>query len=53
MSQGDSYLPERDGPPEEKESYPLGFKITVALTALYLLWRLVQGVGWLISRAFG
>lgn len=53
MNHGDPYLPERDGRIEERESYPWGFKITIALTALYLLWRLVQGIGWLISRLFG
>lgn len=53
MSHGDSYLPETDGGTEEREPYPWGFKITIALTALYLLWRLIQGLGWLISRLFG
>lgn len=53
MSHGDSYLPERDGRIKERESYPWGFRITIALTALYLLWRLIQGMGWLISRVFG
>ena len=53
MSHRDPYLPERDGQTEERESYPWGFKITIALTALYLLWRLVQGMVWLISRLFG
>ena len=53
MNHGDSYLPERDGQTEERESYPWGFKVTIALTGLYLLWRLIQGIGWLISRLFG
>ena len=53
MGHGDSYLPERDGQAEEQVSYPLGFKITVALTVLYLLYRLGQGVVWLISAMFG
>ena len=53
MGHGDHYLPERDGRTEERESYPWGFKITIALTALYLLWRLMQGAAWLISRLFG
>lgn len=52
MSGSDSFLPEKDGPIEEKEPYPFGFKIVVALTVLYLLWRLGQGVLWLISRLF-
>lgn len=53
MSHGDPCLPERDGRAEERETYPWGFKVTIALTALYLLWRLIQGIGWLISRLFG
>ncbi len=53
MGHGDPYLPERDGQAEERVSYPLGFKITVALTVLYLLYRLGQGVLWLISAMFG
>ena len=52
MKGQESFLPEQDGPTEEKESYPLGFKIAVGLTAVYLLWRLGQGVLWLISRMF-
>ena len=52
MSEQDSFLPEADGPPQEKESYPVGFKIAVGLTAIYLLWRLVQGVLWLFTRLF-
>ena len=53
MSHGDPYLPDTDGHTEKRESYPWGFKITIALTALYLLWRLIQGIGWLVSRLFG
>lgn len=53
MKGQESFLPEKDGPSQEEESYPLGFKIAVGLTALYLLWRLGQGVLWLISRVFG
>ena len=29
---------------------PLSFKLRVALAALYLGWRLVQGVVWLINQ---
>lgn len=55
MNPQDSYLPETDGPIEarEKESYPIGFKVAVGLTAIYLLYRLGQGVLWLISRLIG
>lgn len=53
MNPDGPYLPEADGSPDDKESYPIGFKVAVGLTAIYLLWRLAQGVLWLISRAFG
>lgn len=52
MNPHDPCLPGRDGPGREKESYPLGFKVAVALTALYLLYRLGQGILWLASRLF-
>ena len=53
MNRDDPCLPEADGPIDDKLSYPIGFKIAVGLTAIYLLWRLVQGVLWLISEVFG
>ena len=53
MNEEESFLPEADGPPQEEESYPIGFKIAVGLTAAYLLWRLAQGVLWLFSRLSG
>ncbi len=53
MKPSDSHLPETDGPVEDSESYPIGFKVAVGLTALYLFYRLVQGVAWLLSRVSG
>ncbi len=53
MSGQESYLPEADGIPEQTEPYPIGFKVAVGLTAVYLLWRLAQGVTWLLSRILG
>lgn len=51
MTPPDRHLPDADGPGEaQSESYPLGFTITVALTAAYLLYRLGQGLVWLVSR---
>jgi len=44
----DPFLPEEDSTPEEKA--PWGFRLTLFLAALYLLWRLVQAIGWLIDR---
>ncbi len=37
-------------PANDDESWPIGFLIIVTLAVLYLGWRLVQGVGWLISN---
>jgi len=31
---------------------PFTFKLMIALTVLYLGWRLIQGVLWLIDRIF-
>ncbi|GIU93013.1 MAG: hypothetical protein KatS3mg011_1919 [Acidimicrobiia bacterium] len=42
------YLPEEDSPVPEPS--PWGFRLGVAVAALYLLWRLVQGVMWLVER---
>ncbi len=53
MNPPDSHLPETDGPTEDRESYPIGFKVAVGLTALYLFYRLAQGVAWLFSRVSG
>ena len=35
---------------EEDEKWPVGFLIIVTLAALYLGWRLVQTVGWVIDK---
>ena len=41
---------ENPADPTEDESWPVGFMIILTLVALYLGWRLVQGVGWLIDK---
>jgi hypothetical protein len=35
---------------EEDESWPIGFMTVLTLVALYLGWRLVQGIGWVIDK---
>lgn len=35
---------------EEDQSWPIGFMIILMLVALYLGWRLVQGVAWVIDK---
>ncbi len=37
-------------PGREAEPTPLGFKIFLAVAALYLLMRVVQGVAWVLER---
>lgn len=39
-------------PAPEDIKTPFSFKLMIALTVLYLGWRLVQGVIWLIDRLF-
>ena len=39
-----------EAPKTEDESWPVGFLIIVLLTALYLLWRLVQAIDWAVER---
>ena len=34
----------------DEESWPVGFMIILTLAALYLGWRLVQGIGWVIDK---
>lgn len=46
----DPYLPERDSSPAENT--PWGFRITLVLAAVYLGWRLVQGVVWVLEHLF-
>lgn len=38
------------GRPEEDVKTPFSFKLMVVLVALYLGWRLVQGIIWLIHH---
>jgi hypothetical protein len=37
-------------PPEEEIKAPFTFKLMIALVVLYLGWRLVQGIMWVIER---
>jgi hypothetical protein len=39
-------------PPEEDVKTPISFKLMVGLAVLYLGWRFVQGIFWLIQRIF-
>ena len=38
------------GQQDQDVKAPLSFKLMIAMTALYLGWRLVQGIMWLIER---
>jgi hypothetical protein len=39
-------------PPRDQEEFktPFSFKLMVVLTVLYLGWRLVQGIAWVIRQ---
>ena len=44
---------EPEGPRPEsaaEEKWPVGFLVILTLAALYLGWRLVQGVAWVIDK---
>jgi hypothetical protein len=45
---GDPFLPEDDTPPVPPA--PWGFRIVLLLVAVYLLYRLGQGVAWVVQR---
>ncbi|MDJ0925055.1 MAG: hypothetical protein QNJ77_10880 [Acidimicrobiia bacterium] len=40
----------RGEPGADEESWPIGFMIILTLAALYLGWRLLQGIGWVIDK---
>ncbi|HSK07026.1 MAG TPA: hypothetical protein VK990_05855 [Acidimicrobiia bacterium] len=44
----DDHVP-GEGAPEEIKA-PFSFKLMIALTVIYLGWRLVQGIIWLVDR---
>lgn len=35
---------------EELEPTPWSFRVVIGATILYLLWRLIQGIAWVIDR---
>ncbi len=40
-----------ESPPEgDEEKWPIGFLVIITLVALYLGWRLIQGVIWLLNQ---
>jgi len=44
----EEYIP---GEPEQEEiKAPFSFKLMIVLTVIYLGWRLIQGVVWLVDR---
>ena len=34
----------------EEETWPIGFMIIIALAALYLGWRLIQAIAWVVEK---
>ncbi len=47
MSDQRDAVDENTSPDEEK--WPIGFMLTIALVVLYLGWRLLQMLGWLVT----
>ena len=45
----DPFLPEEDSAPPD-EPTPWGFRITVVLVAIYLVYRLIQLIVWLVGK---
>jgi hypothetical protein len=43
------FLPEQDST-DPDQGTPFSFKLVLVLTAVYLLYRLIQGVVWLVER---
>jgi hypothetical protein len=47
----DEYLPAGEQEGDQKEvRAPFSFKLMIALTVIYLGWRLIQGIVWLVER---
>lgn len=47
----DPNLPESDRDPDDRiPPAPWSFRIMVALAVLYLAWRLIQGVVWVLEQ---
>lgn len=48
----DEFLPASDRPDESPEDVktPFSFKLMIAMTVIYLGWRLVQGIVWVVER---
>ena len=44
----EEYIPEERE--QEEVKAPLSFKLMIALTVIYLGWRLIQAVVWLVDR---
>ncbi|MCP4305831.1 MAG: hypothetical protein GY788_13355 [bacterium] len=47
MDDGPRTTPETE---TDDETWPIGFMIIITLAALYLGWRLIQTVGWVIDK---
>ncbi len=50
MSDESPFLPEEDS--RQPDPSPWGFRITLGLIALYLGYRLWQGIVWVVERLF-
>jgi len=46
----DEYLPTGQDQQQEDLKAPFSFKLMIVLTVIYLGWRLIQGIVWLVER---
>jgi hypothetical protein len=46
----DEYLPTEQDQQHEELKAPFSFKLMIVLTVIYLGWRLVQGIAWLVEQ---
>jgi hypothetical protein len=38
---------------EPHDRWPIGFMLLIGAVSLYLTWRLIQGIGWVVERVAG
>ncbi len=49
----DADQPESEGEERMRDRWPVGFMLLIGAVSLYLGWRLVQGIGWVVERVAG
>lgn len=49
----DADQPKSDCEEQKPDRWPIGFMLLIGAVSLYLGWRLVQGIGWVVGRVAG